>query len=105
MKPCPECGKKFKNDGLRIHLAKVHGIKTTHDDNLLSVPPTSTPQQQGVPETKPQLDFPQKPKLVCPHPFCKETFESELEREAHWKLDHPEWFRPSDGRFVFEASP
>ena len=81
MKPCPKCHKMFRNNGLRIHLARIHNIHPQHlesESNVLAS------------ESK-----------VCPIPWCGMVVPDLL---RHFEELHEDW-RLSSGKFVFEVGP
>jgi hypothetical protein len=81
VKPCPECGKKFKISGLAIHRARQHGIHPEHLDSDSDSNPLAS-------ESK-----------VCPIPWCGMVVPDLL---RHFEELHEDW-RLSSGKFVFEV--
>lgn len=82
MKPCPKCGLRFRNIGLNIHLAKVHGIKVQHEGVVFE-------SNELASESK-----------LCPVPGCGLLVGNLLD---HARSYHNDWLM-SNGRFVFEVA-
>jgi hypothetical protein len=78
MKPCPECGKKFKLSGMDIHRARMHHIRRDYDSesNVLAS------------ESK-----------LCPVPGCGQEVG---DLEGHLEETHESW-RLSCGKWVFDV--